>query len=210
MSQRNSGKKRQRNELYETQQPWVVLDGLAPHFPLDGVKVLEPACGNGLMVAALEAAGAIVSPADKVLHRGFPLRRRGPAFRQADFVNDPLPTGDFGALVTNPPYGHQGEMACQFIVKGLEFIAGGHDRVMALLLPVDFDSAATRVSLFEKCHAFYGTVVLRRRIEFFPRSRKADGKLSSGPSQNHAWFIWRAPGRRLGSYPIKLYAPAAP
>ena len=54
--------------------------------------------------------------------------------------------------------------------------------MVAMLLPIDFDSAKTRVHLFGNCSAFAAKFVLLSRIRWFPGA--------SSPSVNHAWFLW--------------------
>lgn len=214
MGQRNSGMAKRRHNLYET-PAWTVSDALAPFFPLAGLDISEPACGNGKLVAALDAAGARAWPSDLVRHPRLPVKTSGlgRSFVQADFLDGPLLVGRhrmlFDAIVTNPPYGVQGALACRFIMRGLQFLRlkGSPDRFVALLLPVDFDSAATRGALFDQCPEFHGQIVLRRRVEWFLRKRKADGSKGNGPSQNHAWFIWTARRRAPGVLPVKYYQP---
>ena len=87
--------------------------------------------------------------------------------------------------VTNPPYGLAGKTAEAFIRHALQ-LGVAH---VAFLLPVDFDSALTRAPLFGECAQFAGKIVLRRRIKWFPGD--------SGPSTNHAWFVWDQEHRGL-------------
>jgi hypothetical protein len=97
-----------------------------------------------------------------------------------DFLSrDSLPHRRIDGIVTNPPYGNSGRTACQFIEHALAL-----SPFVAMLLRVDFDSGKTRVSLFRNCKAFARKVVLLDRIMWFPGD--------SGPSTNHAWFIWDA------------------
>lgn len=211
MATRVSGKPRRKNELYET-PAWVISEGLCRHINVIGRTIAEPACGNGKMAEALSAAGAQVICSDIKLHRkfsgqAFPFIRHD--FLGAGIIDAGLPFN----IVTNPPYGPNGKTACQFIERGLAYLRShqrirlGGDIFMALLLPVDFDSAGTRAHLFELCPEFVSTIKLRRRIVWFkPRAGSAN------PSANHAWFIWSSGGRRSsdgtpGEHPIVLYAP---
>jgi hypothetical protein len=82
-------------------------------------------------------------------------------------------------VCTNPPYGVQGKLACQFITHALALVP-----VVAMLLRVDFDSGKTRVHLFRDCKAFAHKIVLMDRIVWFEHEDAA------GPSDNHAWFLW--------------------
>lgn len=99
---------------------------------------------------------------------------------------------DVDAVVTNPPYGRAGKTAEAFIRHALDLKV----RHVMLLLPVDFDSALTRAPLFGECRAFAGKIILLRRIKWFPGD--------SGPSTNHAWFLWCQ--GRSGNLPVIRYA----
>jgi len=232
MATRVSGRKRRKNDLYET-PAWVVADGLALHVNLAGLKIKEPGCGNGKLMAALESAGASVQPSDTVRHSKFPRRTVDQwPWLKLDFVAPKVPPETFmaqpDALVFNPPYGPQGRLAERFIERGLEYLradprllADGSPRFMAVLLPSDFDAASTRAHMFEQCPEFAGEIKLRRRILWFDKPRK-DGK-KNRPSSNHSWFIWKVvrPGGFLDAFapgapprlqpsrqiPVKLYAP---
>lgn len=207
---RNSGKKL--HNFFDT-PAWVVLEGLAPFFPVKGLCVVEPACGTGKMVRALVEAGATTVIASDIIKRKRLQLPTFVPFRRADFTKAAISDG-IDALITNPPFGVQGALAQAFIEKGLTQLRDGprsgkdHIPFMALLLSVDFDLAAGRIHLFERCPEFYCVIRLRRRIEWFARKKKRNGKKSSGPSQNHAWFIWRAVPRAVGVDPVTMYAPS--
>jgi predicted RNA methylase len=210
VSQRPSGHKRRRHDLYST-PAWVIAEGLVPHFAVRGLLVIDPCCGPGKMVRALEAMGATVAPSDVINHaRRFAHLQATTPFRQIDFVASAIAAFlDADALTINPPYGVGGELAERFIEKALRILeladeTGHGPRWAAVLLPVDFDAASTRAYLFDGCRRFHAQIVLRRRIEWF--KRKPGG---SGPSTNHAWFIWTREERAPGVEPRKLYAPLA-
>jgi len=76
------------------------------------------------------------------------------------------------AIITNPPY----NLAVPFILRALTLVP-----FVVMLLRVDFDSAKTRAPLFDD-RRFAGKIILRKRIKWFPGD--------SGPSDNHAWFVW--------------------
>lgn len=203
MSQKNSGRARVQHELYET-PAWVVIEGLAPHIEIAGSAIGEPCCGRGKMVAALVKAGArTVFPSDVKRHGRRVIDM--PLFRQLDFVNSNIIDypRHLDGLAFNPPYGPQGKLAEAFIHRGLHILqTSARPMWMAALLSIDFDSASTRAQLFEQCEFFHAAISLRRRIEWFPREKD-----KSGPSVNHAWFIWRSTPRAPGVFPVKLYAP---
>jgi hypothetical protein len=170
------------DELYET--PGWVTEALVRHLPYKPNCVLEGAPGSGRMVQAL--AGAL-GPRTRILSAG-------PEFLA---MTPPLET-HVDAIITNPPYGKGGRLAVRFIEKALELTA--HDGLVAMLLKVDFDSAATRAHIFEDCPQWAKKVVLRRRIMWFP------SETGNGPSDNHAWFIWN--WRHEGP-PTIVYGPSS-
>lgn len=191
MSTRPSGFDRIPADLYQS-PPWLI-DALAEHVNLTGLVVWEPACGQGKMVRALEAAGAFVHATD-IHEHGFPDQAE-----TVDFLTA-TPRHHFAAIITNPPYGPGGRTGAAFIEKGLERLPPGG--LMAMLLPVDFDSAKTRAPLFGSCADFAAKIVLRRRIAWFePQPGQA------GPSQNHAWYLWCRSHLRSPHYPVTLYSP---
>lgn len=196
MSTRASGFDRIPADLYQT--PAWVIDALAEHVNLSGLSVWEPACGRCQMVDALQAAGAHVTGTD--IH-DYMMDGQVDVF---DFLAPPteeLPLFHFDSIITNPPYGPGGRTGVAFIKKGLQRLPPGG--LMAMLLPVDFDSAKTRAPLFGSCADFAAKIVLRRRIAWFePQPGQA------GPSANHAWFIWVRSHMRSPWCPVSLYAPS--
>jgi hypothetical protein len=127
--------------------------------------VFDPCCGRGRSI--LKVA-----------------RRHGYSVKGRDIVDGHdfldhvrCPDAD---VVTNPPYGgRRGTLALKFIERALELTRGEYK--VAMLLPVDFDSARTRRHVFGDHPAFALKVVLLDRIKWF------DGQ--SG-STNHAWYVW--------------------
>lgn len=209
MSTRKSGRSRRKHDLYET-PAWVITEGLAPHFAVKGHTIAEIACGKGKMaLALLEAGAAAVLCFDKVRRPTMDSRLR-PSFKRHDFTAGGL---DFGraavGIITNPPYGEHNTLAVKFIERGLEMLRTGRAAWMALLLPVDFDLAYSRVHLVERCPEYRGCIRLRKRIEWFPRKiDRKTGRLGNGPSEHHAWFIWDCLPRGDGVHPFTLYAPS--
>jgi hypothetical protein len=163
MSQRQSGYPRQLNETYETPS-WVVQ----------------------VVARYLRRYCLIWAPADEESSR-LVRTLRGEDFHvfatADDFLaRNSLPYPGVYAIVTNPPFGKGGKLACQFIAHALELKVP----VVAMLLRIDFDSGKTRTNLFRDCQAFAHKIVLLDRIVWFPREGKP------GPSENHAWFIWNS------------------
>lgn len=178
MAQRISGYARVADDRYET--PAEITLTIVPALRFAAVRhVWEPAH----------------SPADKL---GNTLRAAGfkVTSTAGDFLRQRRRPPRTDALVTNPPYGRQGSLAEAFIRHALDLKVP----FIALLLPVDFDSAITRAPLFGSCREFNGKLVLLRRVKWFPGP--------AGPSTNHAWFIWRQAVRAM---PLLRYAtPAKP
>jgi hypothetical protein len=172
-AQRISGYDRVPDDRYET--PDHITATIVPYLKARALHVWEPAMATAdRMGNALRAAGFQV-----ISTTGDFLQCRA------------LPDARIDAVITNPPYGYQGKLACAFIAHALE-LRVAH---VAFLLPVDFDSALTRAPLFGDCDTFAGKIVLRRRIKWFPGE--------AGPSTNHAWFLWDQAHR---GFPVLRYA----
>jgi predicted RNA methylase len=95
-------------DFYPT--PAWVIEALAEHIDLAGMRIWECACGDGRMVEALEATGASVYASD--------IEDRGCVGLDAvlDFVAAGMPKAEhFDGLVTNPPFGPRGKLAERFI-----------------------------------------------------------------------------------------------
>jgi hypothetical protein len=145
MSQRASGYERLPDDAYQTPPP--VVDALAPLIPKRVRTILEPAPGDGLMVAALRKRGFAV------------------AAGRGDFLQHGV-SDKFDAVVTNPPF----ETATEFIERALADLKP-RKGFCAFLTRVDFDSAQGRRHLFEQCPAFALRLVLLRRIRLFAGSK---------------------------------------
>jgi hypothetical protein len=175
---------------------WVV-EALAAHVDLAGLRIWECACGDGRMAEALKAAGASVYASD-VADYGY-----GGFDAALDFVAGQTPKVEhFDAIITNPPFGKRGKLAEQFIRTGLQQIAVCP--FMVLLLPVDFDSAKTRMQLFAGCQHFAGKIILTRRVVWFP-CLDVKGR-QKAPKENSVWYLWSRNVIR-GRLPVVLYAP---
>lgn len=164
MSRVDSNYERKERDLYET--PEWVTQAVIPFLPSPPLKIWEPACGNGAIVRVLADNGYDVYATDKVDGEDF--------FEMKD------PVGADGIL-TNPPYTD----SAVFIQHAIDVMQRQRGFV-AMLLPVDYDSAKSRRYLFAECPIFSKKIVLLRRIVWFERD---DGK-KAAPSENHAWMIW--------------------
>lgn len=180
-----SGYARSRNELYET-EPWAT-ECLLRHFPVSGLRVLEPAAGNHRIANVLRLHGAQVFTSDietcRVDHDAV-----------VDFLTDDpvrlFPGVD--AVITNPPFGSGNKLARTFCELALERCDG----LVAMLLSAKFDFGSTRVHLFRDNPRFCAKIALLDRIQWFPGD-------TSG-TEDHAWFVW-APSSLAGRPPQMLW-----
>lgn len=161
---------REENDLYQT-EPWAT-EALLRHFPVTGLDVWEPAAGNHLMADVLRDAGALrVWTSDIATYD----RQHDQAF---DFLNGVLGPHEFGAIITNPPYGKGNRDAVRFTERALLRCSG----LVALLLTAKFDFGKTRRHLFSDNPRFVAKIALVDRIQWFPGD-------SSG-TEDHAWYVW--------------------
>jgi len=195
MGKHETGYARVARDFYPTQERWVT-EALLAHVQLAGVTVWEPAAGEGDLATVLRDSDARVVTSD-IADYGFPLDAR------IDFTTGQVPPAPFQVIITNPPGGPRNTTAEAFIETGLKHLSHGVS-LLALLLPVDFDSAGRRRRFFADCPAFAAKIVLTRRIVWFPRS---DG-IRAAPKENHAWFIWQRTLLKTRTSPLVLYAPA--
>lgn len=174
MVQRISNFERQPRDCYET--PEWCSQVILPFIPEDAI-LWEPACASGKMSRALGANYSSdivtdygVSDTDFLTQKMLP------------YTND----GRCTAIVTNPPFHRQAE---KFIRHGLNLLSGTQEGFMAMLLPIDFDSAKTRRDMFMETHGFMsfaGKVVLTSRVVWFERD-----DVKTSPTTNHAWYFWK-------------------
>ena len=188
MGKHETGYERQDRDFYPT--PDWPIEALAEHVELRGKRILECACGDGRMARVLEAAGAYVTAFD-IADYGYGGVR--------DFLRDEFPE-QFDGTITNPPYGPRGKTAEAFIETGIRRLG---NTFLALLLPADFDSAATRRRFFDECTAFTAKIILTRRVKWF--QNPTNPKVT--PKENSAWFLWERAVLRVRRPPIILYAP---
>ena len=187
MTIRASSYARQENDCYQT-EPWAT-EALLKFFPVQGCRVWEAAAGNHLMADVLREHGAEVFTSDiKTYSRDHD--------RIFDFLQekDVAVNLDIDALITNPPYGKYNYDAMRFANLALKRCRG----MVALLLPVKFDSGSKRLNLFRDNPRFRAKIVLVDRIRWFP------GTTTAG-TEDHAWFVWCEEGR-VPVPPRLLYA----
>lgn len=191
MTETASGYERQDLEKYFT--PDWVTEALLSAVDLPG-PIWDPAAGAGDMVRPLAAVGRAygsdISPdAAHLIAADF-------FATDGRFGTAPPPT----SIVTNPPFGNGGRLAVAFIKRALDLTKPELGKV-AMLLRVDFDSAAGRRPLFADHPAFAAKLILTRRIRWSNVQQYA-----AGPTQNHAWYVWdwaKAPSMS----PVIVYLP---
>jgi hypothetical protein len=185
MAQRFSGRKRIPANFYPT--PAWVTRALMPHLGAGRLYIWEPAAGDGDISLVLGERHSVVSSDIRQIRE--PLAGVG-RIHKCDFLNHDaaLAMTEFDAIVTNPPYGLQGREAVAFIERALELVKPKGGKV-AMLLKADFDSAKGRRHLFADCPAWAKRIVLLDRILWFEPTPDENGRVS-GPSENHAWFLW--------------------
>jgi hypothetical protein len=199
VSQAASGYERIEGDAYFTPH-WVTEALLSVEkFPYGGVW--DPAAGAGHMLAPFKAAGHTVWGSD--------INPAADGVRHGDFFDMKLGESMISSIVTNPPYGVGGRLAVKFIERSLELMRGapGGMGKVAMLLRVDFDSAATRAHIFGDHPAFAAKYTLTKRVRWanLPQVDK-NGKKTSGPTDNHALYVWDW-SRRSGERPYYGYLP---
>lgn len=181
MTQTVSGFVRQEADQYMTPE-WAV-ESLFAVMPLYG-HVWEPSCGQGAIVKVARR-NPLVKVIATDINQDF--SEDGCSW---DFLNPVIhdsylcPSQGPFAIITNPPYGKQGKTAEKFVRIAVEITQVNHGRV-AMLLPVEWDAAKGRRDLFEEFPSHVTKITLTERIRWtnLPQSK-------SGPTQNHAWFLW--------------------
>jgi hypothetical protein len=160
MTTRGADYKRRKNDDYPT--PPEVLDVLFDCIAFD--DVIDPACGKlKRVLKAAKRRGLDATGSDIISGCSF--------FEYDNCERD---------IITNPPYGdRRGTLALQFIEHAL-WLSERHRKLVAMLLPIDFDSGKSRAHVFQH-PAFALKIVLLDRIRWF------NGQ--SG-STNHAWYLW--------------------
>lgn len=177
---------RKENDLYQT-EPWAT-EALLRHFPVDGLRVWEPAAGNHLIADVLHEAGALhVWTSDIAIYD-----RDHDALW--DFLNPHAPAArepGVDAIITNPPYGKGNRDAVVFAERALERCPS----LVALLLTAKFDFGKTRLHLTRDNPRFTAKINLVDRIQWFPGDTTG--------TENHAWLVWTA--KRPWEHPAIFY-----
>lgn len=165
------------NSLYET-EAWAT-EALIRRYPVDGIKVWEPAAGNHKIADVLRTRGAQVWTSDIAVYQ----REHDEAFNfLACYASWQLITTKPDAIITNPPYGKGNREAVRFCELALERCDG----IVAMLLTAKFDFGKTRFHLFRDSDRFMAKINLVDRISW-------EGNGETG-TEDHAWYVWGPEG----------------
>ena len=102
---------------------------LADIHPLEGMRTLEPSCGDGRFLDGLRKAGAIPYGIEVDPTRAAISRAKGHSVLLANFL-ETEPTGDFDLVVMNPPF--YGKHYAKHVLHALKFLKPG-GRLYAIL-----------------------------------------------------------------------------
>lgn len=159
---------REKDDFYPT--PRRGIDALLSVEKFNG-PIWEPACGDGAISLALEAAGYDVLSTDLV-DRDF-------GTSGIDFLMEWQPRAP--NIITNPPF----KLAVPFVRKSLDLTTGK----VAMLLKIAFLEGIERSRLFAdsplaRVHVF------SQRLAFVPGGTTSNRKLDGGGMMAFAWFVW--------------------
>lgn len=161
--------KRPELDFYRT--PAVAVRSLVRVEPdLAGMRVWEPACGDGRISRVLEGAGAVVTSTD--------LADRGHGQSGVDFLTH-APLHEFDAIVTNPPFTHM----LQFVERAVSF-KPGKVCILGRLLVLE----NRRLSSVFKSSRLSRVWAFTRRINVAPL--RYEPKSEFGGMIAFAWFVW--------------------
>lgn len=175
----NLGYAREENDHYPT-PAWVtkaLVDRYLHGRLSPSASIWEPACGEGKMSEVLAQTFPDVASSD-IVDYGYPCTTI------ANFLEDVSPDSWTGAIVTNPPF----NIAEEFIVTALKTI-DKDDGVVAMLLRNEYDSAKTRVPLFDESSETRFGIPFACKLVLTSRPRWIEGSTGS-PRHNYSWFIW--------------------
>lgn len=180
---RVSNYERAENDQYFT-EPWcsrIILKYLPSS---EVIRVWEPSAGRGDMVRVLVEEGGFLVTASDIDMGSFDRSIKCTKLERDFFSYTKAATG-IDAIVTNPPYG---DLAEPFIRHALSMDV----KYVAMLLRVDWDSAGTRVDLFQNNeYGFLRKIVLLSRPRWDWWKEPVEGEVRKSPMHNYAWFLWR-------------------
>ena len=181
----NNDFERRENERYFTHPS--VTQALLPFIP-PYVKqriVWEPACGRGDITKVLQEEGYDTYSTDIDLSEwdydlGDP--------DEGDFMEQKFDmdiVDEYSAIITNPPYG--GNLSEAFVRHALAL----HVDFVAMLLRSEFNSAVSRVDLFDRGQSpFAFELVLTSRPRWDWWYDKKPEEPNHGPRHNFSWLCW--------------------
>lgn len=167
-----------------------VIPALLKHVKPRAGKILEPACGEGYMVRALEAAGYEVYGSDI-----FDYTKDGSGWR-CNFLSTQLNDKSVSAIITNPPNKLNLEFAVHAI-KQIEPVKG----IVALYQRHEWDATRRTAPIFD--HPAYAMkITCRWRPVWFKRG---EGETAASPFHRWSWYVWDW-NRALGDAPVQTFA----
>jgi hypothetical protein len=177
MSATNRGHERLKDDAYET--PDWLIEAILPFIlpqkwpdPKQTFNILEPACGSGKIITAIERSS---SPASLCID-GLDIRDVGVG-RVGDFLKE-VANPFYDLIITNPPY----SLAKEFICHALDFRRNITSTV-CFLLRLNFLGSQKRGEwLRDMTPSIY---VTPRRPSFVAVKTK-----NSTDATEYAWFIW--------------------
>jgi hypothetical protein len=149
-----------------------------------GVECWEPAAGAGHIAKVLHEIGCQVLATDVA-----PARVQVHPVGLGDFFKL-TPSGTQCNIITNPPYGFQSRMTIAFLNRAFSLMDSRHGCV-AMLLPFEFDSRASRTPLVGAHPWFVGKVTVNARIRWVNLRQSANAPMGA-----HAWYVWHT-NRRM-------------
>ena len=193
MAQRHQNKyARHINDFYETPE-WIteVLIQEMGFRPPAFTMMLDPCAGNHKIVNVFKKHGVNTMTND-IVEYGHPNNWN------EDFLSPESEETELGwaiqdVVVMNPPYGHAGRLARQFVEQALRV----NRHWVAALLTATFDSGSSRRHLFADNPRFSQKIVLLDRPSWLDNG--------TAGSVDFAWFIWRPEVGTTNMNPIITY-----
>lgn len=158
---------RERDDFYAT--PRSAIEQLLQVEDL-GLRVWEPACGDGAISRVLLERGYEVESSD-LIDRGYGKGGFDFLLEQRSWAPN---------IVTNPPF----KLATEFVRHALRITDGK----IAMLLKIGFLEGPSR----EDIHAHLARIwVIRRRITFLKDGKEFSRSNGKGGIHTYAWFVWK-------------------
>jgi hypothetical protein len=153
----NNTGKRNLSDFYQT--PYCLTDLLLKKEPVSGT-ILEPACGEGAIVARLPYCTAWYD-------------------KERDFFKE---TNKYDTIITNPPY----SLAQEFILKAKEVAT----KKIIMLLPLSYLHGKKRYDVIYQDKEFaLKKIYVFTRYPMLESTIRPDGKHKTG-MMVYAWFVW--------------------